>query len=163
MAEDEISVLELSELLEGNPDIALIDVREQEEFDEVNLGGTLIPLSEFEARWQEVPRDKPVYLYCRSGRRSRTALETLKKQGYTNGYNVTGGILAWLNEINPNGRCRRITNYELRVGGRSSEGGGPMICLQCVWMLHTTRPCIQFVMTRSPTATSCLRLVIRNS
>ena len=104
MMEDEISALELSEILEKNPEAALIDVREQEEFDEVNLKGTLIPLSEFEQRWSEVPKDKPVYVYCRSGRRSRTALEYLKKQGYTNGHNVTGGILAWLNEINPNGR-----------------------------------------------------------
>lgn len=104
MVNDEISVLELSEILEKDPKTALIDVREQEEFDEVNLGGHLIPLSEFEARWQEVPKDQPVYIYCRSGRRSRTALEYLKKQGYTNGMNVTGGILAWLNEVNPNGR-----------------------------------------------------------
>ena len=104
MMEDEISALELSEILEKKPDAALIDVREQEEFDEVNLKGTLIPLSEFEQRWSEVPKDVPVYIYCRSGRRSRTALEYLKKQGYTNGLNVTGGILAWLNEIDPNGR-----------------------------------------------------------
>jgi rhodanese-related sulfurtransferase len=104
MMEDEISALELSEILEKNPQAVLIDVREQEEFDEVNLSGKLIPLSEFGDRWQEVPRDQPVYVYCRSGRRSRTALEHLKKQGYTNGFNVTGGILAWLNEINPNGR-----------------------------------------------------------
>lgn len=104
MVNDEISVLELSEILEKDPQTVLIDVREQEEFDEVNLGGTLIPLSEFGDRWQEVPRDRPVYIYCRSGRRSRTALEHLKKQGYTNGFNVTGGILAWLNEINPDGR-----------------------------------------------------------
>jgi rhodanese-related sulfurtransferase len=104
MVNDEISVLELSEILENDPKTALVDVREQEEFDEVNLGGQLLPLSEFEQRWQEVPKDKPVYVYCRSGRRSRTALEFLKKQGYTNGFNVTGGILAWLNEINPNGR-----------------------------------------------------------
>ena len=104
MVNDEISVLELSEILEKDPKTALVDVREQEEFDEVNLGGHLIPLSEFESRWQEVPKDKPVYIYCRSGRRSRTALEFLKKQGYTNGFNITGGILAWLNEINPNGR-----------------------------------------------------------
>jgi rhodanese-related sulfurtransferase len=104
MVNDEISVLELSEILEKNPKTALVDVREQEEFDEVNLGGQLVPLSEFEQRWQEVPKDAPVYIYCRSGRRSRTALEFLKKQGYTNGFNVTGGILAWLNEINPNGR-----------------------------------------------------------
>jgi len=104
MVNDEISVLELSEILENDPNVGLVDVREQEEFDEVNLGGHLIPLSEFEARWSEVPKDKPVYIYCRSGRRSRTALEYLKKQGYTNAMNVTGGILAWLNEVNPNGR-----------------------------------------------------------
>ena len=102
--EDEISVLELNEILEKNPGTTLIDVREQEEFDEVNLAGKLIPLSEFEKRWQEVPKDGPFYVYCRSGRRSRTALEFLKRQGYTNGFNVTGGILAWLNEINPEGR-----------------------------------------------------------
>ena len=101
---DEISVQELSEILEKNPNAVLIDVREQAEFDEVNLSGKLIPLSEFESRWQEIPRDVPVYLYCRSGRRSRTALEFLKKQGYESGFNVTGGILAWLNEINPDGR-----------------------------------------------------------
>ena len=101
---DEISVLELSEILEKNPNTVLIDVREQAEFDEVNLSGKLIPLSEFEARWQEIPQEEPVYIYCRSGRRSRTALEFLKKQGYGNGFNVTGGILAWLNEINPDGR-----------------------------------------------------------
>jgi len=104
MVNDEISVLELSEILQKDPNAVLVDVREQEEFDEVNLSGLLIPLSEFEQRWQEVPRDKPVYIHCRSGRRSRTALEHLKKQGYTNGYNVTGGILAWLNEIDPDGR-----------------------------------------------------------
>jgi rhodanese-related sulfurtransferase len=104
MVNDEISVLELSEILEKDPKTAVVDVREQEEFDEVNLGGQLVPLSEFEQRWQEVPKDQPVYIYCRSGRRSRTALEYLKKQGYTQGFNVTGGILAWLNEINPNGR-----------------------------------------------------------
>ncbi len=101
---DEISVLELSEILEKNPAAVLLDVREQEEFDEVNLSGKLIPLSEFQARWQEVPRDVPVYIYCRSGRRSRTALEFLKKNGFTNGMNVSGGILAWLNEISPDGR-----------------------------------------------------------
>ena len=101
---DEISVQELSEILEKNPETVLIDVREQEEFDEANLSGRLVPLSEFERRWQEIPKEPPVYIYCRSGRRSRTALEFLKKQGYTNGYNVTGGILAWQNEINPDGR-----------------------------------------------------------
>jgi len=102
--QDEISVMELSEILEKRPATVLIDVREQTEHAEANLGGKVIPLSEFEKRWREIPMDQPVYLYCRSGRRSRTALEFLKKQGYDQGFNVSGGILAWFNEVNPDGR-----------------------------------------------------------
>lgn len=102
---DEISVQELSEILEKDPSTALIDVREQEEFDEVNLAGTLIPMSEIQDRYAEIPKEGTVYLYCRSGRRSRTAIEFLKSKGYQNCMNVTGGILAWLNEVNPEGRA----------------------------------------------------------
>lgn len=101
---DEISVSELSEILDQDPSTPLIDVREQDEFDEVNLSGTLIPMSEFEARWAEIPKDGPVYIYCRTGRRSRSAIEYLKSKGYTNCINVTGGIVAWMNEVNPDGR-----------------------------------------------------------
>jgi rhodanese-related sulfurtransferase len=101
---DEISVTELSEILEKDPSTPLIDVREQEEFDEVNLSGKLIPMSELESRWQEIPKEGPVYIHCRSGKRSRTAIEFLKTKGYANLYNVTGGIMAWLNEVNPEGR-----------------------------------------------------------
>lgn len=101
---DEISVSELSEILDQDPSTPLIDVREQDEFDEVNLSGTLIPMSEFEARWAEIPKEGPVYIYCRTGRRSRSAIEYLKSKGYTNCINVTGGIVAWMNEVNPDGR-----------------------------------------------------------
>jgi rhodanese-related sulfurtransferase len=101
---DEISAQELSEILEKDPSTVLIDVREQDEFDEVNLSGQLIPMSEFEDRFAEIPKEGPVYIYCRSGRRSRTAIEFLKSKGYANCVNVTGGILAWLNEVNPEGR-----------------------------------------------------------
>ncbi len=102
---DEISVQELSEILEKDPKTVLIDVREEDEFNDVNIGGKLIPMSELEERFAEIPKDAPtVYIYCRSGRRSRTAIEFLKSKGYSNGINVTGGILAWLNEVNPDGR-----------------------------------------------------------
>src|SRR4051812_11518948 len=101
---DEISVQELSEILEKDPKTVLIDVREQDEFDDVNLSGKLVPMSEFEDRYKEIPKDVPVYIYCRSGRRSRTAIEFLKAKGYGNCINVSGGILAWLNEVNPDGR-----------------------------------------------------------
>jgi rhodanese-related sulfurtransferase len=101
---DEISVQELSEILEKDPSAVLIDVREQDEFDEVNLSGKLIPMSEFQERFPEIPKEGTVYLYCRTGRRSRSALDFLKTKGYSNCMNVTGGIIAWLNEINPEGR-----------------------------------------------------------
>jgi rhodanese-related sulfurtransferase len=102
---DEISVQDLSEILAKDPATPLIDVREQDEFDDVNLSGALIPMSELEDRFAEIPKEDTVYIYCRSGRRSRTAIEFLKSKGYQNCVNVTGGILAWLNEVDPDGRA----------------------------------------------------------
>jgi rhodanese-related sulfurtransferase len=102
--QDDISVQELSEILEKNPSAQIIDVREEEEHSDINIGGKLIPLGTLEERFAEVPKDGPVYLYCRTGRRSRVALEFLKSKGYSNCLNVAGGIMAWLNEINPEGR-----------------------------------------------------------
>ncbi len=102
--QDEITVHELKEKLENNPEAAFIDVREEEEFNEINLSATLIPLSELEGRYAEIPKDVPVYIHCRSGARSRNAVEFLKSKGYGNCFNVKGGILAWQNEIDPEGR-----------------------------------------------------------
>lgn len=102
--QDDISVQELDEILKKNPSANLIDVREEEEHADANIGGKLIPLGTLEERYGEIPKDGPVYLYCRTGRRSRVALEFLKSKGYANCVNVAGGIMAWLNEINPEGR-----------------------------------------------------------
>ena len=104
---DEISVQELSEILLKNPAVSLIDVREEDEVNDVNLSPSqVIPLGELEDRFKEVPKEGPVYLYCRSGRRSRIALEFLKSKGHDNCFNVTGGILAWQNEVDPEGRAK---------------------------------------------------------
>ncbi len=104
---DEVSVQELDDILKKNPSATLIDVREEEEVRDVNLSPTtVIPLGEFEDRFKEVPKEGPVYLYCRSGRRSRIALEYLKTKGYDNCFNVSGGILAWQNEVDPEGRAK---------------------------------------------------------
>ena len=104
MPNDEISVVELAEILEKTPSAVLIDVREQEEFEDANLKGKLIPLSVLEERWAEIPKEGTVYIHCRSGKRSRTAIQFLKGHGYDNCFNVTGGILAWFNEVSPDGR-----------------------------------------------------------
>ncbi len=73
-----------------------IDVRTPEEYAAGHIpGAKLIPLDEIEKRISEIPRDKQVYLYCRSGRRSAKAAEILAKHGFANIENVQGGFLAW--------------------------------------------------------------------
>ncbi|MDZ7706177.1 MAG: rhodanese-like domain-containing protein [Trueperaceae bacterium] len=73
----------------------LLDVREQDEYDEAHIpGSTLIPLSEFANRYDEVPQDREVVVYCRSGKRSAQAVNFLNDKGY-DAINVEGGILAW--------------------------------------------------------------------
>lgn len=73
-----------------------IDVRTPEEYAGGHIrGAKLIPLQELEQRLAEVPKDRQVYLYCHSGRRSADASKILVKAGYTNIENVSGGITAW--------------------------------------------------------------------
>jgi len=73
----------------------VVDVRTPAEYAAGHVPGAVnLPVEEV-ARWADtLPKDKPVYLYCRSGNRSRQAAEYLKKKGYTNLYNVEGGVLA---------------------------------------------------------------------
>lgn len=80
----------------------LLDVREQSEFDTVRIpGGRLLPLSEFTSRFaEEVPKERDIVVYCRSGRRSAQAVDYLIAQGY-DAVNVGGGILAWQGENLP--------------------------------------------------------------
>jgi rhodanese-related sulfurtransferase len=73
----------------------VVDVRTPAEYAAGHVPGAVnLPVEEV-ARWADtLPKDKPVYLYCRSGNRSRQAAEYLKKKGYTNLYHVEGGVLA---------------------------------------------------------------------
>ncbi len=74
----------------------LVDVREQNEFDELRIPGSiLVPLSEFQTRFDELPKDKELVMQCRSGARSGRMTEFLLANGYTNVVNMAGGILAW--------------------------------------------------------------------
>ena len=82
--------------LDARDDVVLIDVREQDEWDAGHIAGaTLIPSSQLQSRWQEIPTDKTVIVYCRSGNRSNVATDFLKQQGLTNVHNMTGGVIAW--------------------------------------------------------------------
>ena len=96
----EITSLELKQLMDSKADFQLIDVREQHEFDEANLNGELIPMGEVMDRAGEIAKDKQVVVHCRSGKRSATVIGALESQlGYTNLYNLKGGILAYIDEV----------------------------------------------------------------
>lgn len=73
----------------------IIDVREINELEKGRIIGSLnIPLSEFRSRIHEIPKDKPVYIHCRSGQRSYNAVLILQNLGYTNVKNIAGGFLS---------------------------------------------------------------------
>jgi rhodanese-related sulfurtransferase len=92
------------EALSSDEDAQLLDVREPEEWAETGVpeGAVLIPLGEVESRAAaELAPDKPVYVICRTGNRSITASETLVRLGFTEVYNVDGGVTAWLSAAQP--------------------------------------------------------------
>jgi rhodanese-related sulfurtransferase len=97
----EISVQELKEKQDKGEDFQLIDVREDFEYEMSNLGGLLIPLSGIIIEADKIDKTKPVVVMCRSGKRSAAAIMQLEQHGYTNLYNLQGGILAWAAEIDP--------------------------------------------------------------
>ena len=79
----------------------VLDTREQDEFDEGHIpGAILIPYTEIENKAEEMltDKDKLILVYCRSGRRSKIAAESLSKLGYTN-VKEFGGIIDWTYEI----------------------------------------------------------------
>lgn len=90
-----ITVDEVEDLLtEG---ALLVDIREQNEWDEARIAGAEFkPMSAIDEWWADLPRDRTVVLYCRSGNRSAHATNALMGQaGMDNVLNLTGGILAW--------------------------------------------------------------------
>lgn len=95
----EITVQELKKMQDNHEDFQLIDVREDHEYEEDNLGGELIPLGEVSQNADKIAKDKKVIVHCRSGKRSADAIKQLEKEGYDNLYNLKGGILSYRQEI----------------------------------------------------------------
>lgn len=90
----EISVEEFITLQKQQP-IFILDVREPEEYEAVNMDGYLIPLAELEDRLDEIDQSKPIIVHCRSGMRSAKAVTILAMHGIS-ATNLQGGIQAWL-------------------------------------------------------------------
>ncbi|MEK6547872.1 MAG: rhodanese-like domain-containing protein [Bacteroidota bacterium] len=93
----DITIEELKERMDKGENLNLIDVREEHEFDEFNIGAKLIPLGELPDRLEEIEawKDQEILIHCRSGARSGRAKEYLASEGFTNVRNVLGGMLAW--------------------------------------------------------------------
>ena len=98
----EITVAELKQKIDNKEDFQLIDVREPFEYEMSNINGENIPLAGILIEAQKISKDKPVIIQCRSGARSAAALMQLEQNfGFTNLYNLKGGILAWAAEMDP--------------------------------------------------------------
>ena len=88
----EMAPAELRKLMEEQTNFQLIDVREQFEYNNHNIGGKLIPLNELESRISEISKEEMVVVHCQSGGRSKKAVEILKKRGFEDVFNLAGGL-----------------------------------------------------------------------
>ncbi|MEM0993699.1 MAG: rhodanese-like domain-containing protein [Bacteroidota bacterium] len=97
----DIDVLELKKKLDNKEDFVFIDVREPHEYEEFNLGATLIPLGEVADKIGDYEDQKlsEIVIHCRSGGRSGMAQQMFQQAGFTNVRNLTGGVLAWKEKI----------------------------------------------------------------
>jgi adenylyltransferase/sulfurtransferase len=95
-----ILATELAEMQARGDDFLLVDVREPAEWEIVRIpGATLIPKGDLPARLSELPQNKPIVLYCKSGVRSAEALAVLKGAGFSSAKHVQGGVTAWATQV----------------------------------------------------------------
>ncbi|MBC7999437.1 MAG: molybdopterin-synthase adenylyltransferase MoeB [Leptolyngbya sp.] len=98
--EEEISPTELAKLIEGGRKPFLLDVRSEMERNICHLeDSTLIPLPELEGRLSELDKDTNIVVYCHAGVRSYHAASFMRKNGFKNVSNLTGGITAWAMDV----------------------------------------------------------------
>lgn len=98
----EISARDLYDWQVKGEAFQLVDVRERDEYDFVNIGAELIPLGTVAANADKFSRDVKVVVHCKMGGRSAKAIRELEEKfGYTNLYNLKGGILGYIDEVRP--------------------------------------------------------------
>lgn len=102
LAVREITVLELEGWKQEGEDFQLIDVREPYEYGIVHLSGELIPVSQIQDQVEKISKTKKVVIHCRSGKRSAKVVSDLSSMGFDNVYSLKGGVLAYIEEVNPN-------------------------------------------------------------
>jgi adenylyltransferase/sulfurtransferase len=99
-----ITAAELKDMKDSGKDFLLVDVREPAEYEIVKIpGSVLIPKGEIlsGAALAQLPQDKPVVLYCKTGIRSAEALAALKNAGFSDATHVQGGVIGWIHQVEP--------------------------------------------------------------
>jgi len=97
-----LSPTEVKARLDRGDDFDLIDVREPPEWEICHIEGSrLVPLSQFAERAGELARSRDIVVVCKVGARSAQAADFLRRTGFTRVMNLTGGILAWAEEVDP--------------------------------------------------------------
>jgi len=100
LAEGDISPKQLKAMLNENPDLFVLDVREPFELEICRIDGSWdIPLGELPQRFAEVPKDQDVVVHCKMGGRSAQAMAFLQSKGYSKVKNLSGGILRWIEDV----------------------------------------------------------------
>jgi sulfur-carrier protein adenylyltransferase/sulfurtransferase len=99
---DEMTPIELKQRLDRGEPIVIVDVREPQEY-QINriAGSTLIPLGELPQRYQELDQNAAIVCQCKSGMRSAKATGFLRGVGFKNVRNLQGGILGWIDQVDP--------------------------------------------------------------
>jgi adenylyltransferase/sulfurtransferase len=101
-ANDVIDATELKNKLDRKDDFVLIDVREPHEYQIARIpGARLIPLGELPKHLSELDPDADIVAHCKSGGRSQKAVDLLKANGFKKVRNMTGGITAWSDKVDP--------------------------------------------------------------
>ena len=97
----DISVEELKKRLDRGDDLFVLDVREPHEYQICNIGGYLIPLNDLPKRVSELDSSREIVVHCKMGGRSAKAADFLRQSGFTKVHNLTGGINAWAERVDP--------------------------------------------------------------
>ena len=98
----DITVKELKERMDRGDAPRLIDVREPHEAAICSIpGAELIPAAQFAQQLGDFDPNEEIIIHCKSGGRSARAVQMMKHRGFANARNLTGGVIAWVNEIDP--------------------------------------------------------------
>jgi adenylyltransferase/sulfurtransferase len=106
MAVPEIKAEELKRRLDAGENLFLLDVRSENEYETSNIGGYLIPLPELAERVHELDAGRKIVAICKMGPRGAKAVQLLHLAGFTQVWNLTGGIHAWSDRVD-----RRVRKY----------------------------------------------------